>query len=228
MAFRGFVSTIPPFCGLLLLWLLLLLPNRHLVRGEGYPLHEQSFVYKLTDATFEHETQASTGGTTGSWLVWFHDSDDQTPIEGTVPEPEFWTENHVVLATVDTRLHGTTAHRFDISQVPILLFLHKGKYYVVDEKTTITTETIGSISYEWSMIQAFVTEGFATRKAHDIPPPRTALDEMIEMIQVMFREKAAASPPLPYLIVVSFLAVAGFIGILSFFFARPKEKKKAL
>jgi len=30
-----------------------------------------SFVRELTDATFEHDTQASTGGTTGDWFVMF-------------------------------------------------------------------------------------------------------------------------------------------------------------
>lgn len=30
-----------------------------------------SFVRELTDANFEHDTQASTGGTTGDWFVMF-------------------------------------------------------------------------------------------------------------------------------------------------------------
>lgn len=29
----------------------------------------------LTDANFEHDTQATSGGTTGSWLVLFYDKD---------------------------------------------------------------------------------------------------------------------------------------------------------
>ena len=29
----------------------------------------------LTDATFEHDTQASTGATTGDWFVLFHSTD---------------------------------------------------------------------------------------------------------------------------------------------------------
>lgn len=38
---------------------------------QASPTPSASFVRELTDATFEHDTQASTGGTTGDWFVMF-------------------------------------------------------------------------------------------------------------------------------------------------------------
>jgi hypothetical protein len=38
----------------------------------GIPAVDAAEVHVLTDATFEHQTQASTGQTTGKWLVKFY------------------------------------------------------------------------------------------------------------------------------------------------------------
>jgi hypothetical protein len=40
--------------------------------GEAVAAAPTSFVHTLTDATFEHDTQASTGSTTGDWFVEFY------------------------------------------------------------------------------------------------------------------------------------------------------------
>ena len=38
--------------------------------GQWVAANLQSEVSQLTDETFEHLTQASTGSTTGDWLIW--------------------------------------------------------------------------------------------------------------------------------------------------------------
>ena len=145
-----------------------------LVWGEGYPLHQQDFVVKLTDETFEHETQASSGGTTGSWLIWFHRPIDNTPILGPVPDPEFWTDNHLVLATVDSKESPLTRARFHFNQrLPIFVLLHKGKYY------KMTTPPKG-YKHSWDTIANFATHEYVNFEQGEIPPPRTWMDNMKE------------------------------------------------
>ncbi|KAL7569939.1 hypothetical protein ACA910_008599 [Epithemia clementina (nom. ined.)] len=190
-----------------IVYILLLLPLRT-VFGEGYPLHEQSFVVRLKDENFEHETQASTGGTTGSWLVWFHGHQDKTPIEGEVPASEFWSENHVVLATIDERKYPTTKRRFGLSEFPVFLFIHKGKYYRLDKDN----------GYNWEMIVDFVIEKYASTTPYDIPPPRTYQDDLKDLFRSMYHELVGKS--FPYLIY--FGALAGSLTMLNRFFPGPK------
>jgi len=149
-------------------------------------LHRQDFVVKLTDATFEHETQASTGGTTGSWLVWFHSKKDNTPIAGEVPPPEFWTDNHVVLATVDAKANPSTRSRFGLmykqSKLPCFVFIHKGKYYKLKEPPK-------GYVFNWDKISHFALEGYAIHsEGQDIPPPRTTWDEVQEFFEQAYDE----------------------------------------
>ena len=180
------------------------------VHGEGYPLHEQSFVVPLTDDNFEHETQASTGGTTGSWLVWFHATQDRTPIAGEVLAADFWTENHVVLASLDAKKNGSTSTRFGVSKLPMFIFIHKGKYYRLDK----TDE--GNV-YNWEMIQNYVTDSFAKNTAFDIPPPRTTFDEFLEMLRLMYTEMVG--PAFPYL--VYFVSVSLSLTLLNYVYPKP-------
>lgn len=82
----------------------------------------------LTDANFEHDTQATTGGTTGSWLVLFHDGDDseikavlETPVAEETPEVPEGEESPEPLKTklVDDLLEeGIVAGMMDLSANP--------------------------------------------------------------------------------------------------------------
>jgi len=153
--------------------------------GEGYPLHEQDFVVKLTDETFEHETQASTGMTTGSWLIWFHTSRDKTPIAGDVPAPEVWTDNHIVLATLDGKANPNTRARFQLkygnTKLPCFVFLHKGKYYKLQSPPK-------GYFFNWEGVTKFVTETYTKAEGLDIPPPRTFMDEIRDFFSQVNKE----------------------------------------
>lgn len=143
---------------------------------------KHDFVAALTDITFEHQTQASTGQTTGSWLVWFHDSSsekkdiDGPAFYGEVPTEEEWLEDHVVLGSVEVTQAGPqTAARFGIAPIstPFFLFLHKGSMYRYDKPS----------SYVWKDIREFCRDPDQTHRGQPIPPPPSLLDDMLQHVQ---------------------------------------------
>ena len=142
-----------------------LLPLLTLVRGDGYPLSQQDFVVTLNDQNFEHETQASTGQTTGSWLVWFHKRKDGEQIVGTVPDEDFWAEHHTIVGAVDVSRAELTKTRFQVRKFPALLYIHKGKVYRYPKEP--------DYPFSWDTIARFVASDFAYVDAEDVPEPQT-------------------------------------------------------
>ena len=86
---------------------------------------------ELDDDTFEHETQAATGATTGDWFVMFY-----APWCGHCQRLKpTWAElaneigDRVNVAKVNADDSTILAERFDIRGYPTLLFFHRGKYF---------------------------------------------------------------------------------------------------
>jgi thiol-disulfide isomerase/thioredoxin len=118
-------------------------------------------VTALTDATFEHQTQASTGSTTGSWLVLFYSTIDEdkekcpncpaiaTQFEQLLTranseDDDAYASNSlydkgIVLGTVNVMTSPQTASRFEIETTPTILYIHRGKYYTVPKSSFWTT-----------------------------------------------------------------------------------------
>ena len=76
-------------------------------------------VVELTDATFEHETQASTGMTTGSWFVFFKAArcrhcEHVAPQVETLSQDEELKELGIVFASVDVPNNRAISTRFGI------------------------------------------------------------------------------------------------------------------
>jgi hypothetical protein len=69
------------------------------------------YAVSLTDATFEHQTQASTGQTTGHWLIQFFDESIVLPT-GEQYEEDEWLESNVVIASVNLALNPSLRKRF--------------------------------------------------------------------------------------------------------------------
>jgi hypothetical protein len=123
------------------------------------PFHMEPSVVHLKDDTFEHETQASTGQTTGSWLVWFFREDEEDAkhhFSGTFPNESDWLDQYVVVAAVNVLHAPQTAKRFlgddsvnnkdnsnkEVGVAPSLIYISKGKYYSI-------------ASRDWAEIWAF-------------------------------------------------------------------------
>jgi hypothetical protein len=139
------------------------------------PLQYNKEVVKLSDQTFEHQTQASTGQTTGNWLVWFYTTGDDTIIEGEMPDEDFTSEHNLVLATVHGVLAKETSKRFQLTEFPCFLYFSRRKMYKYTGDLT------------WDALTEFVRsvhEGTvdASELALDVPPPRSEFVKMVEVL----------------------------------------------
>jgi len=157
-----------------LLCLLFFFVASHAQDGGSNKLSDLSFPVPLTDETFEHETQASTGQTTGSWLVWIYRADKDVPIYGEMPDESVWTDLHIVWGTMNVKYATDTRARFGLSKLPAVMFIHKSKYYEVPQPAG---------GYTWEGLVRFCSGDFASMPAHDIPQPRSPWDTFYKLIE---------------------------------------------
>jgi thiol-disulfide isomerase/thioredoxin len=91
----------------------------------------ESLVQPLSDVNFEHLTQASTGMTTGAWLIKFFDPGckyckELAPVWEDIAEV---LTGEINVAEVDCTKESLTCTRFAISGFPQVIFLKAGKQY---------------------------------------------------------------------------------------------------
>lgn len=134
-------------------------------------------VAHLTDANFEHQTQASTGATTGSWFILFGSSScascsELKPIWEELSMDEVLYENSIVLGSVDVNESPTTAMRFGIQKIPAFLYLHKKKLYRFPADGERTGEEL----------KDFVLSKYSHSFSEDIPAPPSAMDQIQDVL----------------------------------------------
>ena len=133
-------------------------------------------VVELTDATFEHQTQASTGATTGSWFILFatpscpHCTAIKPVFEELGQETELY-ENSIVLGKVDVSVNIQVAKRFNIKSIPTLIYIHKGSIYRFDGVRHLEG------------LKSFVLGDYEKVEAEPIPVPSSFIDELKDLVQ---------------------------------------------
>lgn len=137
----------------------------------------------LSDDNFEHETQAASGQTTGSWLVFFHTPRDETMIYGALPEEDFFAEHHIVLGAVNTKKGILSWERFQVKQLPSFVFIHKGKYYKFQKPPG---------GYTWSTLVRFVTQDVEYVEGTPVPLERHQLSFLWDVYEAMMKEVGGA------------------------------------
>jgi thiol-disulfide isomerase/thioredoxin len=134
-------------------------------------------VVTLNDDSFEHQTQASTGATTGSWLILMQTPTGCSacsalkPVLEELGQDETLYEHGIVLGTVDVNESPVTAMRFGIQTVPSLLYLHKKKLYRFPVDVERSVESM----------KEFVLEHYGKSPAEDIPLPPAAVDHLLDI-----------------------------------------------
>eukprot|EP00123_Amoebidium_parasiticum_P014027 comp22286_c0_seq1/m.33029 comp22286_c0_seq1/g.33029 ORF comp22286_c0_seq1/g.33029 comp22286_c0_seq1/m.33029 type:complete len:215 (-) comp22286_c0_seq1:187-831(-) len=119
----------------------------------------------LTDASFEHSTQAATGATTGDWLVHFHRGACSTcrNVDTALDKlaPAFARgQTRVQFARVDCSGDGKeTCKRFDVTSYPTVLLLHQGRVHALKASPTEAA------------LQAFAKGGWRDTPSSPVPPP---------------------------------------------------------
>jgi len=124
-------------------------------------------VIELTEETFEHQTQASTGQTTGKWIVkfyapWCGHCKQLEPVWNELAEKvgEEHPDDGIVVAKVDCPANKALCKRFEIKGFPIFLYFADQKVYQF--KTGKSKRDLESFLH-------FCTQGYKDTEAFDVP-----------------------------------------------------------
>ncbi|XP_067942078.1 thioredoxin domain-containing protein-like [Watersipora subatra] len=164
--------------------------------GQWVSRNMKSNVIQLSDDTFEHQTQASTGATTGDWLLWLHETScsDMTAVWDAVASRLKYSK---VVGELDTTLNPKVAERFNLQTCQSFLLLRRGKYY------TYTGDAMD--------VQAFTNFAeisYSNFKSQVVRPPVSPFDEKVEEIVNWLKESEYG---LYLLISVTFLLFGGIV-----------------
>jgi hypothetical protein len=158
-------------------------------------------IIPLTDTTFEHQTQASTGMTTGSWLVYFHvpactSCEILKPILQKLSTEEALVERGIVVASVDCSESSGVCQRFSIDNLPSMMYLHKKQLYNVPPAATTKPreeETTEEVPSTFEILKSFVLEP-PIDDARTIPEPPSLMDTLIKEPLGRLYEEGRKSP----------------------------------
>uniref|UniRef100_A0A182Q7Z4 Thioredoxin domain-containing protein n=1 Tax=Anopheles farauti TaxID=69004 RepID=A0A182Q7Z4_9DIPT len=130
-------------------------------------------VKELSDETFEHLTQASSGATTGDWFIMFYttkcvDCQRLTAVWEAVAAD---LKTRMNVARVDKDGKGSeTAARFQVKDAPEFIFLRQGKYYRYEIS-----------KYDIKSFVTFAQDWYRNAKAERIPVPLSPFDNLVEL-----------------------------------------------
>lgn len=128
-------------------------------------------VVTLTDATFEHHTQAATGQTAGVWFVRVKSK----TCGHCVRMNDEWTrlaeemDNAVIVADIDGPNNPVTTGRFrqHVRGLPTMLLFRDRKVFKYTGARTVEA------------MAEFATATYADARAHDVPPEATPVQRII-------------------------------------------------
>jgi len=164
--------------------------------------YKEPGVQELTDSTFEHLTQASTGATTGDWLVMFFTTNCQL-CNRLVPVMETLAckfRGRMNVARVNKETYGEkTGRRFELGleDKPDIIFFRLGKMY------RYTSE-----KFDPESLSTFMMTTFSDLQPEEIPPPKSPVSDLIQLCLDYFKAYpllVGSCLCLPVLLLVAFL-----------------------
>lgn len=130
---------------------------------------------ELNDETFEHLTQASSGSTTGDWLILFSNSkrpECMKPILPDVATVASRLRRRKNIATLCTASNPNTAKRFGFDpdkHCSKFLFFHRTDLYYYEEENINAKDLL-----------KFVMEGYKNQEAKTVPQPYSESDAELQ------------------------------------------------
>ncbi|KAJ8960327.1 hypothetical protein NQ318_004061 [Aromia moschata] len=142
--------------------------------------NKEPLTKELTDETFEHLTQASTGATTGDWFIMFYTSEcvECARLQARWEAVGSHLKSRVNIARINRATTGAaTARRFEVFNVPdFILFRHGRMYRYYFPK------------YDVGSLVGFAQNGFIDVTAEKVPVPKSPFDDFTAMIAEYLRE----------------------------------------
>lgn len=175
--------------------------------------NREPVVKELSDANFEHLTQASTGATTGDWFIFFYSS-ECVPCQRMYAIWEGVAANlkrRMNVARVNRKEFGVmTAKRFKIEKAPDFIFIRQGKFY-----------RYKSTDYTPEAFVKFAEQGFAKEAAaENVPLISDPMGDVITLVKNFIAGN-------PNLVIYGALGLAiVLVGVNCAMFLTKKKSKK--
>ncbi|KAK4471821.1 hypothetical protein MN116_005214 [Schistosoma mekongi] len=182
---------------------------------------------RLDDANFEHDTQASTGSTTGNWLVIF---DDITVDTIQIYDGLSLTlrAKHVNIGVLDPKISTRTAKRFNMS-IPLQTTQNNSRISAILLKQSIMYQYSKNLyRMDNEKILQFALTDYTNHIKSSIPRPRMIFDEVVDsLVEFTVNLQNEFGKPLVLLLaVIALFTIMIFIGlilIVGFWFAGSFE-----
>jgi len=190
-----------------------------LVGGQNDEFDETTELINLNDDSFEHLTQASTGATTGDWLVLMTKDkkcSECEKIEKELKNVATLKKGFMNVAKLVTKLSPITLRRFGVSKKPILIYFHLGMQW----------------TYKGDMkkdkIIDFISGDFAQQNGRRVVSPLDSIDiwkeDFMKELEAAYKEKRL--PKNNVLLILSVGLLAGLMVVLGFITSKNKDLKK--
>jgi len=142
--------------------------------------NQEPAVRELTDDTFEHLTQASSGATTGDWFVMFYATNcvECQRLQARWEAVGAKLKTRLNTARVNRQTNGrTTSRRFAVVETPTFILFRQGKMYRYNIP-----------KYDITSFVTFATDWFKNARSENVPAPKTPFDDLTLQIAEYLRE----------------------------------------
>ena len=170
-----------------------------------------AFTRTLCQDDFEHLTQASSGATTGDWLVIFADADSwrrNAALRLAVDTIASEYKHQLSVAFVDAEANPKLAKRLKVvSSSPrdvTLRYFRLEKMYYYDHDAT-----------DFKTLRAFVTGGYRKFRAEKVPLEPTPFDQLIDNIATQLKGLGYPSFVGTFLLILAFAAAMSVLIVLA-------------
>lgn len=158
----------------------------------------------LDDTSFEHLTQASTGATTGDWLVMFYKESCQEYLPA-LEGAGVLIRQKTNVAKVNIDESPETTERFHVHDCPTTYLFHHGKMYGYISQTS-------SEVYRVRSLVSFATSWYKNVEGARVPAIPTAFDKLTESIADYLKKNLQSPQGGNFLLIGgAVLAVVAFI-----------------
>ncbi|XP_012268949.1 uncharacterized protein LOC105693526 [Athalia rosae] len=142
--------------------------------------NKEPVVKELTDDTFEHLTQASSGATTGDWLIMFYSTDcvDCQRMGALWEAVGAELKQKMNVARVNKQTTGaSTGRRFNVFDVPSFILFRQGKMYRYQIP-----------KYDVKSFVSFAKDWWKNAHGEKVPVPQSPFDDFTLLIANFLRE----------------------------------------
>ncbi|KAJ7523392.1 hypothetical protein O6H91_18G049700 [Diphasiastrum complanatum] len=181
----------------------------------GEEVQGASTLLSLSDANFEHDTQAATGQTTGAWLILFVSPDCQKciDIEESLLKDLAPSEGSPILAKVNISESPRTSKRFNVTETPNLKLFRDRRMF--------------SYQGDWSSndLLDFAKTGWGNVGAEDVPKDSSATDEIFKSLHNFYWQLLQILADHPGILagVASIVAMGGYAVTRKFLVAKTRR-----